>query len=200
MNKIELAIEKISKNKVFQKGQSFIGSRSGVMFVSWVSFLESAFPLPILTDPFLIAAILANKKNTYKLIFVTTLWSVIGGIFAYFMAFYFFEWLLMISNSEALAEFQTMIDANTSNTFVLTTIGTMTPVPYTISAWAVAVLKGNFLIFVTASVLGRGLRYLVVGYTTYKFGSVALKYTRRYLNWLTALTFVLLLFYLCYKM
>lgn len=196
MDKTELIVEKISKNKVIKKGQKFIGSRSGVRFVSIVSFLEAALPAPILTDPFLIASILANKKNTHKLIFVTTLWSVIGGVCAYFTASFFFEWLLKVLNTGIIEDFQAMISTNTMNTFVLTIVGAITPVPYTLVAWTVAVLDGGLIVFVLASILGRGLRYLVVGYLTYKFGLLAVDYTKRYLNLITVAIVTLVILYI----
>lgn len=200
MNKIRLVVEKISQNKVVKKGRSFIGSRSGVRFVSIVSFFESALPLPILTDPFLIASILANKKNTYRLIFVTTLWSVIGGICAYFIALFFFEWLLEVLNTGTIMELQSMIYTNMTNTFILTIIGAVTPVPYTLVAWTVAALDGGLFIFITASVLGRGFRYLLVGYCTYKFGFLAIDYIKRYLNWITITSFMLVILYIWFKL
>lgn len=200
MKETKSIVEKISKSKVLKKGQNFIGSRSGVRFVSIVSFLESALPVPILTDPFLIASILANKKNTHKLIFVTTLWSVIGGACAYFTALFFFEWLLKVLNTGIIEELQSMIYSNSTNTFILTIVGSVTPIPYTIVAWTVAVLDGGLVTFVFASFLGRGSRYLIVGYTTHKFGPLAIDYIKRYLNLITIAIVSLVIVYIWLKM
>lgn len=200
MNKLDSAVEKVYQSKVVKKGQNFIGSHKGFRFVSIISFLESFLPVPILTDPFLVAAILANKTNAFKLIVATTFWSVVGGVFAYFTALFFFEWLLDILDSGLVEELQIMINTNTANTFVLTIIGAVTPIPYTLVAWTVAVLDGMLLIFILASILGRGVRYFVVGYCTYKFGSSAVSHVKRYSGLVTVVTVLLVVLYVWNKL
>ena len=79
-------------------------------------------------------------------------------------------------------QFNMMVREQNASTFMLTAIGAVTPVPYTIVAWVVAVLQGSLLVFTLASVLGRGFRYGVVGYATYRFGPAAVSYIKKYLG------------------
>jgi len=99
-----------------------------------------------------------------------------------------------------IEEFQTTITTNGSSAFVLTMVGAVTPVPYTIVAWAVAVIKGGLVAFIVASVLGRGLRYTIVAYSTYRFGPLAISYAKRYIGLTSVLVLVLAALYIWFKM
>jgi len=189
--KIEASVKQVLETNTVSKAKEILRARSGVKVMAIISFVEGALPLPVLTDPFLVAAILVDKKNTFKLILATTLSSVLGGLLAYFMALFFFETLASLMSPGALAQFNSVADSSTSSTFVLTMVGAVTPVPYTIVAWAVAVLNGNVFAFIAASLLGRGLRYSIVGYSVYHFGHLAVSYSRRYIAVTSVLVFIL---------
>ena len=175
-------------------------SRSGTVMIAVISFVESALPLPILTDPFLVAAILADRAKAVRLVIVTTIASLIGGLCAYFAAAFFFETIMQWVTPGMLEQFNEMVSGNDSSTFVLTVIGAVTPVPYTIVAWVVAVLKGSIGVFIAASLLGRGARYAIVGYSTYKFGALAVSYAKRYVGIVSIIVALLAVLFVLYKM
>jgi len=106
------------------------------------------------------------------------------------------EWM----NPGVIAEFQRMVDSNESSTFAMTIVGAVTPVPYTLVAWAVAVLKGSVAIFIAASVIGRSVRYVIVGYCSYKFGPLAVKYAKRYIVSTSIIVLILIGIYVWLKM
>jgi membrane protein YqaA with SNARE-associated domain len=180
-HKLEQRVDKIEHTNSIQRIKKILGSESGVRMVSAISFLESALPLPILTDPFLVAAILANRTNVVRLVLMTTISSVVGGVFAYAAAAVFFDTMMTWFNPQVIEEFHMIVASSTSNIFLLTLIGAVTPVPYTIVAWVVAVLEGGLLVFIAASVIGRGIRYSIVGYCTYVFGAQAMVYAKKYI-------------------
>ena len=194
-------LDELLGSDTVSKAQKIMGSRSGVFMISIISFIESALPVPILTDPFLVAAILANRANTVKLVILATAASVVGGLCAYLMAALFFELLVQWMTSGMAEEFSRRVsDINGSSAFVLTLIGAITPIPYTIVAWAVAVIKGGLGAFIIASVIGRGFRYTIVGYSTYRFGSQAVSYAKRYIGLTSILVLVLGILYIWLKM
>jgi membrane protein YqaA with SNARE-associated domain len=147
-----------------------------------ISFFESALPVPILTDPFLVAAILLNRAQAIRLVIVTTASSVLGGVMAYVTATYFLESLLRWMTPGIVEHFERLIAGSEESTFILTLLGAITPVPYTLVAWAVAVIEGGVLVFVLASILGRGVRYGIIGYCVYRFGPLATQYAKRYIG------------------
>ncbi len=188
---LETRVKEVLHSDTVGKAKKLLGSKSGTTMVVAISFMESAFPIPILTDPFLVAAIIVNRSKVAKLIIVTTLASAAGGVFAYFTAVLFLDFLLQWMTPDMVEQFQTMVSSNKSSTLVLTLIGAVTPVPYTLAAWAVGVLKGGLGVFIVASIVGRGLRYLIVGYSAYYFGPLAISYAKRYIGVISALMIIL---------
>lgn len=156
----------------------YIRSRYGTGFLALISFLEGMLPIPVIADPFLIVAVLVNRVRVVRLVIITTASSVLGGLGAYLTAVYFRDWLLGNLSPEAVDTLNSFIGSS-DGTFLLTLIGAFTPVPYTIAAWAVALSAGNIFIFIIASILGRGLRFAIVGWCTYVFGPAALQYAKR---------------------
>ncbi|NCT01980.1 hypothetical protein GW766_01860, partial [Candidatus Parcubacteria bacterium] len=53
---IEVGVEEVLHTSTVEKAREIVQSRSGMTILALVSFFESALPIPILTDPFLIAA------------------------------------------------------------------------------------------------------------------------------------------------
>lgn len=163
-------------------------SQFGLWVVGFVSFIESALPVPIITDPFMMAYILINRHRTFWAVFVTLVTSVAGGVTAYLMAFYSSDLVLSYLSPTSLEYFASLAEQAQAEIFVLTILGAITPIPYTLVGLAGGFVKGNLLVFVLASVLGRGLRYVVVGYLTYKFGIQAIEHIKQHLKWITIVT------------
>ena len=197
---IETGVEAAWQSATVGQAKKLMRERSGVWMVSGISLIESALPLPLITDPFLVAAILINRANAIRLVIATTIASLWGGLAAYFMAKFFLNALLLFMTPGMLQEFHKLIDNNDSNTFVLTIIGAVTPVPYTMVAWVVAVLKGGLLTFMIASVVGRGFRYTLVAYCTYHFGPKAIDYAKRYIGIVSVVLIILAALFFWWKM
>jgi membrane protein YqaA with SNARE-associated domain len=197
---LDTHVEKVLNTRTVTRAQKLMGSQSGLWLVGGLSFIESLLPVPIITDPFMVACILANRSRAAVVVFITLITSVLGGICAFLMARYFFGLLESLMTSGMLEQFQNLIAMDSSNTLLLTLVGAMTPIPYTITAWVVAVGEGSLILFITASVIGRGFRYGVVGLCTYWFGSRALTYARRSLGVTTVVLLLLVALYVWLKL
>ena len=172
----------------------------GLWGLGLISFVESALVLPIITDPFLVVYILANRRRTVWAIIVTTLTSVAGGVAAYIMAVAFFEFISAHYLAGAAGEqFYRVAHEFQDNTFILTIYGSFTPIPYTIIALVVGFVKGNLLVFILTSIVGRGVRYVLVGYLTARFGERALSLARRKIHLITLGVIVATVLYLLYR-
>lgn len=151
-------------------------SRFGLWLLGGISFLESALPVPIFTDPFLVAYVLADKQRVWKGVVVTSVMSVLGGVAVYLMAAGLYS--LLVSTglfSSLFDEFAVVKSALQQGVFWYTLLGAFTPVPYTIVGMAAGFVEAHFLSFLAASIMGRTTRYVIVGWFTYKFGESALK-------------------------
>lgn len=200
LKQIDEKVEKVLEAQTVGRAQRIMRSRSGLWIISMISFVESALPLPILTDPFMVTGILLNRKKTVQIIFWTTIASVVGGVFAFASAVLFLDVVLRFMSEAMVADFHQLTQSSNANTSLLTLVGAVTPIPYTFMAWVVAVLEGSLLAFIVVSFFGRGFRYVVVGYCTYRFGPAALKYARRYLGFTSLIVLVLAIAYVMYKM
>lgn len=187
---VEQVIEEAMRAKTPEEAKRIAHGRLGLCAVSLISFVESLLPIPLITDPFLVAAIMVNRANTLKLIVFTTLSSVLGGLVAFAFVFFFLELVLQWMTPDMLVEYERLSGAGSVNSFLLTLLGAITPIPYTIVVIVVAALQGSILAFLLASVLGRGFRYVVVGYCAYRFGPLAMPYIKRYIGWFSLLLVV----------
>jgi membrane protein YqaA with SNARE-associated domain len=193
-------VEEILATNTVSKAHTLMSSRRGLWLIAFISFIESATPIPVVTDPFMMAAILINRAAYLKIILLTTVTSVLGGIVAYYTAYFFIDVLLDIFPPDTSFEIARATADTEQNTFVLTLVGAFTPVPYTFTAWAIGVLQGGILPFIAASVLGRGGRYLIGGWLTYKFGPTAVARARRSIGITSVIIIVLAAAFFWYKM
>lgn len=178
------------------KAGSLLRSRYGAWTLGFVSFAESALVVPLVTDPFLSAYILADRKSALKGVIITVFTSVLGGVFAYAVAISFYEFIAATYlTGPAGEEFTALADEFQKGTFVITVLGAVTPVPYTLVALAAGFVKSNFLVFVFASAVGRAFRYGLVAWLTYHFGEHAIQIARQHLIKVTILLFVLAAIY-----
>lgn len=178
------------------KAGGLLRSRYGLWLLGGVSFFESALPVPLITDPFLVAYILAAKHRAIVGFLVTTIASLVGGAFAYIVAYAFYDVVVAQYLTGPVGEqFFAITEELQSGTFVFTILGAVTPVPYTLVAMAAGFIKGNFLVFMLGSFVGRASRYAVVAWLTYRFGDQALDIARRHFFKVTIVCFVLAAIY-----
>lgn len=193
-------LERLFATKTATQAVGLMRSKYGVTFLGLISFFESFLPLPIITDPFLAAAIMADRAKVLRLILVTTITSVVGGFMAYLVAVLFRDILLSLLSPELTETLTSFVAGQSGDTFLLTVIGAVTPVPYTIIAYAIAITNGNPLVFILGSIVGRLFRYGVVGWCTYKFGPAALQYAKRSIIVTSLVLFIVGAIYLWLKM
>jgi membrane protein YqaA with SNARE-associated domain len=200
LKKIDSKVEEVLVGPSIGRAQKILQSKLGLWLIALISFIESALPVPLITDPFLIAGVLLNRQKTVLIVFITTVASVMGGLFAYVSALLFLEILMQFLTVDMVNEFNSLVNNAEKNTFVITILGAITPIPYTLVAWLIAALQGSVVMFLLASILGRSLRYAVVGYSVYRFGPAASQYARRYIGLISIAIFILAGLYVWHKM
>lgn len=179
-----------------EKAGGILRSRYGIWALGAISFIESALVVPLITDPFLVAYILADKAAVWRGVIVTTITSLLGGLFAYTLAFWFYEFFVIGHLHGDLAEnFHIIANEFKEGAFVITLLGAITPVPYTIVALAAGFTEASVFIFLLASLIGRMVRYGLVGWLVYHYGERALAMVRRQLLLTTIACFLLAIAY-----
>ena len=74
----------------YNKCLELAAHKSSNFFLGVVSFIESSF-FPIPPDVMIIPMVLAKKNDYLKIFLIASIFSVLGGIFGYFLGFLFIE-------------------------------------------------------------------------------------------------------------
>ena len=171
--------------------------RHAPWYLGWLSFAESSF-FPIPPDVMLAPMSLANPARAWYFALITTVASVAGGLFGYFIGAFAFDMVEPLirdtrywdSYLQAQAWF---VDWG----FWAVFIAGFSPIPYKVFTIAAGVASMALLPFTIASLIGRGARFfLVAGLMAWggaRMEAVLQRYVDR-LGWATvALVAVLLL-------
>ncbi len=136
-----------------------------------VSFLESSVS-PFPPDPLMIPMILQTPSKAWRLAFLTTATSVLGGMLGYAIGFYLFEtvgeWI--ISTYHLQDAFTHLSDLFNRWGFWIILLKGLTPIPFKIVTITSGVTGLNFFIFILGSILSRGLRFYLEAWLLKKYG------------------------------
>ena len=77
-------------NDLYKKCLDLAGHKSSKYYLAIVSFIESSF-FPIPPDVMVIPMVISKKNDFKKIFLITTIFSVMGGMFGYLIGAFFFE-------------------------------------------------------------------------------------------------------------
>lgn len=170
-------------------------SKWGPVALGVLAFTESSvFPIP--PDPLLMALSLGKPRRALYFAALCTVCSVAGGAVGY--------WIGHVLWSQVDQFFFTYVPGFTpenfgyvqqryqENAFLAIFAAAFTPIPYKVFTIASGVFQTGLLVLVTASTLGRGLRFFLVAGLLAWIGDPARRFIDRYFNLLTILFFILL--------
>lgn len=140
--------------------------------LSSVAFSEAIF-FPVPPDVILIAIIAARRVPRWAFYAsVTTLSSTFGAISGYMIGMFFFKAFgeAVISFYDLQSQFETISVMFREQTFFAVFVSALTPIPFKVFTLAGGLFKVNFLWFILASLLGRGIRYFFIAYMMKLYG------------------------------
>lgn len=188
--------------KLDHRHVKWMRSRYAQVILGLISFSESIFA-PIITDPFLVAIILADRARWVRYTVITIGSSVLGGAVAYLLGAVFFEifgvWLLETFKLQDIFTSATA-QLQQTNGFWFIFVGALTPIPYKLVALAGGFVFLPFWIFLLASLAGRAIRFLLTGYVSYAFGPLAIQILRYRINIILLALLFFVLAYVGYKL
>ncbi len=168
-------------NSLYKKCLDLAAHKSSKYYLAVVSFIESSF-FPIPPDIMIIPMVIAKKNNYMRIFLITTIFSVIGGIFGYLIGAAFFEFGSNIMNFYGYEDklFNIKNDLIKSDGFYawlgILFLAGFTPLPYKVFTIASGLIGFNLFTFVIISFISRGLRFFIVSYLSYKFGDLFTKF------------------------
>jgi len=146
---------------------SILNSNYPIIGLSLVSFTESSF-FPIPPDLIYIPLSILNPKNAFFYAAITTLFSVLGGIFGYYIG--------KIGGRPIIERFvsdeklyQVKLLYNKYDFWAIVVAG-FTPIPYKVFSLSAGIFDINLKKFILASIIGRGGRFFLVCSLIYFFG------------------------------
>ena len=162
--------------KLYVKCVVWAGHKYANFLLAFVSFIESSF-FPAPPDVMIIPMVVAKREKFLKIALIATVFSALGGLFGYFIGYVFFNEVgykiiefYGYENVNILKEQFSTKGGVISWFGILFTAG-FTPLPFKIFTITSGFIHFNILFFIFACAIARGLRFFLVAYLTYKFGS-----------------------------
>ena len=151
-------------SKLYERVMQWAKHPHANRYLAGLSFAESSF-FPIPPDVMLAPMSLAKPDKAWRYALLTTLASVVGGVFGYLIGMFAFDmiepWLHKLGYWQRYTD--TVIWFETWGIWIVFLAG-FSPIPYKIFTITSGVMAMAFLPFVLASAIGRGARfYLVAG-------------------------------------
>ncbi len=172
-----------------------LASRPNAMyFLFAVAFIESSF-FPIPPDVMLIPMVLAAPSKAWRIATVATIASVLGGAFGYAIGVFFFDLIArpILTFYGYMHQFDVFKDYyHEWGAWIVFGAG-ITPFPYKVVTIASGVVHLDFVVFMLASVVARGMRFYLVAWLLKKFGEPMKEYIEKNLGMLSILFLLLLL-------
>ena len=162
--------------KLYDKCVEWAGHKFAKPILAFISFLES-FIFPIPTDAMLIPMVIAKRNQFLKISLIAIIFSVLGAIIGYLIGYIFFNEigvkifeLFGAENANIFKEKLASEKGLLSGILILFIAG-FTPLPFKIITISSGFVHFNIFFFIITCFLARGLRFLLVGYLTYKYGT-----------------------------
>ena len=162
--------------KLFDKCVKLAASKFADYCLAIVSFIESSF-FPIPPDVMVVPMVIAKREKYVKIFLIATLFSSLGAFFGYFIGSFFFNELGVkifefygYDNTSFLKEkFQT--NSGAFSWLLILFTAAFTPLPFKLVTIFSGFIQFNLFLFFLTCLFARGLRFFVVAYLSFKFGS-----------------------------
>jgi len=161
--------------KLYDKCVVWAGYKYAKQILAFEAFIESSF-FPIPPDVMIIPMVVSKKKEFIQIALIATIFSVLGALFGYYIGYSLNEIATKIFElygyeySDKFRENFTAGGGFKAWLGILFTAG-FTPLPFKLLTISSGIIHFNLISFIFICIVTRGLRFFLVAYLTYKFGS-----------------------------
>lgn len=180
----------------------FIARAHGLHAKAWlalISFSEASFfiiPPEVLYLPMILAG--ASRWMYYA--FITTAFSLLGGVFGYLIGAFLFDIVgeFIISTYNLEAQMLHISELFRENAFWTIFTAAFTPIPYKVFTISAGFFSINFLTFIIASILGRSARYFALGYVFKRYNKTLGNLIFKYFNILSVILIIVIFLFIVF--
>ena len=161
--------------KLYLKSLELAAHKSSEFYLALVSFIESSF-FPIPPDVMIVPMVMARKDRFIKIFLNATIFSVLGGIFGYFIGFIFSDLAMSVvefyNYEDKVNNLKARLSEGSGLYIWLITLflAGFTPLPFKVFTITSGLISFNIFIFIIICLISRGLRFFIVSYFTFRFG------------------------------
>jgi membrane protein YqaA with SNARE-associated domain len=161
--------------KLYDKCVTWAGYKYAKQILAIEAFIESSF-FPIPPDVMIVPMVVSKKKEFIQIALIATIFSLLGALFGYYIGYSLYEIAIKIFEfygyeySDAFKQKFTTGEGFFAWLGILVTAG-FTPLPFKLLTISSGIIHFNLLSFIFICIATRGLRFFLVAYLAYKFGS-----------------------------
>ena len=182
---IKVKIKMLLKN-LYNKILLISAKPKAEIFLGTIAFLESSF-FPIPPDLLLLPMTLSRPLKWIRLALIATFFSVLGGIFGYFIGV--FLWDTIGQTIIELYHLENQFDLFKKNYnekgAIIVFIAGFTPIPYKLITISSGGMHLDLITFILASLTSRGTRFFILTGIIRIFGKAAKKLIDKYFSLVT---------------
>lgn len=149
-------------SSLYNKVMTWAAHRHAPWYLAGMSFAESSF-FPVPPDVMLAPMVLAKRQQAWFYALLTTLASVIGGVFGYLIGMFAFELVTPLLHTAGYWHYYEDAKAWFAEWgFWVVFLAGFSPIPYKVFTIAAGTVGMALMPFVIASFFGRGARFFLV--------------------------------------
>ena len=161
--------------KLYDKCVTWAGYKYAKPILAIEAFIESSF-FPIPPDVMIIPMVISKKNEFFRIALIATIFSVLGALFGYYIGYSLNEIAIKIFELYGYEYSDNFKEKFTSGGGFFAWLGILitagfTPLPFKLLTISSGIIHFNLISFIFICTITRGLRFFLVAYLTYKFGS-----------------------------
>ena len=187
---------------LYKKCLELAAHKSSNFYLGLVSFIESSF-FPIPPDAMIIPMVIAKKKEYLKIFLIASIFSVLGGIFGYFIGYLFFDLAMYViefygyQDKVENLKFSMSQGSGFLAWLSILFLAGFTPLPYKAFTISSGLIAFNLPIFIIVSLISRSLRFFIVAYLSYRFGELFTEYMEKHgSKWFTIIGIIIVIIFI----
>ena len=187
---------------LYKKCLELAAHKSSNFYLGLVSFIESSF-FHIPPDAMIIPMVIAKKKEYLKIFLIASIFSVLGGIFGYFIGYLFFDLAMYVIEFYGYQDKVENLKLSMSKGSGLLAwlsilfLAGFTPLPYKAFTISSGLIAFNLPIFIIVSLISRSLRFFIVAFLSYKFGELFTEYMEKHgSKWFTIIGIIIVIIFI----